>query len=143
MYKWLKNLKRPRQFIKNTMNERQKRICPVKEIPQFSKYKIEVKTAQDRLKVLETFGYDAKANPSRINWSNFSDECCKMAFFKGAFLTCGTINDPNKGYHLELVCNNRQQAAQVQDILTLFDLDAKIVERKKYFVVYLKEIHCC
>ena len=44
-----------------------------------------------------------------------------------------------KGYHLELVCGNRQQAEQLQEVLHLFDLDAKIVVRKKYFVVYIKE----
>ena len=82
------------------------KVCNVK--PKFvkteaGKYKIEVNSTQDRLKVLETFGYDKKSSTSRINWSNFSDECCKIAFLKGAFLTCGTINDPNKGYHLEFV----------------------------------------
>jgi len=54
MYKWLKNLKRPRQFIKKTMNERQKRICPVKEIPQFSKYKIEAKKVSGANKAKES-----------------------------------------------------------------------------------------
>jgi DNA-binding protein WhiA len=49
------------------------------------------------------------------------------------------MSDPNKGYHLELVCNNLHQAQQLQEVLLLFDLDAKIIERKKHYVVYLKE----
>ena len=65
--------------------------------------------------------------------------CCRRAFMRGAFLCIGSMSDPNKGYHLELVCNNQRHAKQIQDVLILFDLDAKIVQRKKYYVVYIKE----
>ena len=45
--------------------------------------------------------------------------CCKRAFIRGAFLASGSISDPEKGYH--------------------FEIDAKIVMRKKSYVVYVKE----
>lgn len=65
--------------------------------------------------------------------------CCRRAFLRGAFLSCGSISDPKKGYHLEFVCNNRPQALQLKEVLAQFTIEAKIVCRKKYFVVYLKE----
>ena len=65
--------------------------------------------------------------------------CCRRAFIRGAFFSCGSISDPTKGYHLEFVCNNRTQAEQLQEIIGQFDIEAKIVCRKKYFVVYVKE----
>ena len=65
--------------------------------------------------------------------------CCRRAFIRGALLSCGSISDPTKGYHLEFVCNNRTQAEQLQEIIGQFDIEAKIVCRKKYFVVYVKE----
>lgn len=65
--------------------------------------------------------------------------CCRRAFIRGAFLSCGSISDPTNGYHLEFVCNNRTQAEQLQEIIGQFDIEAKIVCRKKYFVVYVKE----
>lgn len=65
--------------------------------------------------------------------------CCRRAFIRGAFLSCGSISDPTRGYHLEFVCNNRTQAEQLQEIIGQFDIEAKIVCRKKYFVVYVKE----
>ena len=37
------------------------------------KFKVEVKTKDERLKVLETFGYDKKSGALRLNWSNISD----------------------------------------------------------------------
>ena len=75
----------------------------------------------------------------QINHEIVKQYCCRRAFLRGAFLCIGSISDPKKGYHLELVCNNLRQAEQVRDVLFLFELDAKIVARKKYFVVYLKE----
>ncbi len=65
--------------------------------------------------------------------------CCKRAFIRGSFLASGSISDPNKGYHFEIVCNNLGQAEQLQEVMASFDVDAKIVERKKHYVVYLKE----
>lgn len=68
--------------------------------------------------------------------------CCRRAFLRGAFLCCGSISDPTKGYHLEFVCDNHAQASQLKAVIAAFDIEAKIVPRKKYFVVYLKEGAC-
>lgn len=65
--------------------------------------------------------------------------CCKRAFIRGAFLASGSISDPNKGYHFEIVCNSLEQGQQLQELIMSFGIDAKIVERKKHYVVYLKE----
>lgn len=67
------------------------------------------------------------------------NSCCKRAFLRGAFLAAGSMSDPYKGYHLEIVCQNQQQAGQIQKLLLDFGLDAKQVPRKKYYVVYIKE----
>lgn len=67
------------------------------------------------------------------------NSCCRRAFIRGAFLASGSISDPEKFYHFEIVCAARPKAEQLQAIMTTFDLDAKIVQRKKYYVVYIKE----
>ena len=66
-------------------------------------------------------------------------ECCKRAFLRGTFLAAGSISDPEKGYHLEIVCSTMERAEQIQSIMKEFELDARIVTRKKNQVVYLKE----
>ena len=63
--------------------------------------------------------------------------CCKRAFIRGAFLASGSISDPEKGYHFEIVCSD--QAEQLQELIRSFQIDAKIVLRKKSYVVYVKE----
>lgn len=65
--------------------------------------------------------------------------CCQRAFLRGAFLCIGSLSDPEKGYHLEFVCINEEKAQLLQMILKNFEIDGKIVLRKKYFVVYVKE----
>ena len=66
-------------------------------------------------------------------------DCCKKAFIRGIFLAAGSVNDPNKAYHFEIVVHNKDMAEAVRDIINSFSLDAKVVKRKKYYVVYLKE----
>ena len=65
--------------------------------------------------------------------------CCKRAYIRGAFLASGSISDPEKGYHFEIVCFDEERARQLQDMIRSFDIDAKIVLRKKSYVVYVKE----
>lgn len=65
--------------------------------------------------------------------------CCKRAFIRGAFLASGSMSDPEKAYHFEIVCQDLAKARQLRELITSFGLDAKIVARKKCHVVYLKE----
>ena len=67
------------------------------------------------------------------------NSCCKRAFLRDSFLCIGSISDPNKGYHLEFVCDYENQALRLQEIIESFDIEARIVRRKKYFVLYVKE----
>ena len=65
--------------------------------------------------------------------------CCKKAFLRGLFLKSGSIGDPEKIYHLEIVCETESLAEKVRDLIRRFELSAKTVERKGHYVVYLKE----
>lgn len=65
--------------------------------------------------------------------------CCKRAFIRGAFLAAGSISDPRKAYHMEIVCRTSPQARQLRDVMNTFEAEAKIVERKGHYVVYVKE----
>lgn len=74
-----------------------------------------------------------------VNPLLIKNSCCRRTFLRGAFLCIGSMSDPKKGYHLEFVCENEAHAAQIQQTIWSFDIEAKIVRRKKYHVVYLKE----
>lgn len=74
-----------------------------------------------------------------VNPLIIKNSCCQRAYLRGAFLCIGSMSDPEKGYHLEFVCIHEPQAQQLKEIIKGFGIDAKIVLRKKYHVVYLKE----
>lgn len=65
--------------------------------------------------------------------------CCKRAFIRGAFMASGSMTDPNKAYHFEIVCRTPEQAARLQELMREFETEPKVIERKNYHVVYLKE----
>ena len=65
--------------------------------------------------------------------------CCRRAFIRGAFLAAGSVSDPEKSYHFEIVCAAPEKARQLQELLASYDVDAKTVLRKRHYVVYIKE----
>ena len=65
--------------------------------------------------------------------------CCRRAFLRGAFLAAGSISDPEKFYHFEIACASMEKAGQLKELMATFGIEAKIVLRKKHYVVYIKE----
>lgn len=68
-----------------------------------------------------------------------SERSCRRAFLRGAFLAAGSMSDPEKSYHFEIACATNEKAEQIRQVMQGFSLDAKIVQRKRHYVVYLKE----
>ncbi|MCR4762179.1 MAG: DNA-binding protein WhiA [Lachnospiraceae bacterium] len=65
--------------------------------------------------------------------------CCRRAFLRGAFLCAGTINDPSKSYHLEIVCRNGSLADMVTEVMRREELKVGQTVRNGRYVVYLKD----
>ena len=93
------------------------------------------------IQALHLRGKDAEelAVEAPVNSLLIKNSCCARAYLRGAFLSVGSMSDPEKSYHLEFVCSRRSQAEQLKSIIREFQIEAKIIKRKKYDVVYLKE----
>jgi len=61
------------------------------------------------------------------------------SFIRGAFLGSGSVSNPQKGYHLEIVCRYERFAAIMRDLIADFDINARVSERKQSSVVYIKD----
>ena len=95
---------------------------------------------EDEKRVLDAIKWEpGKGDHFRTDGLLVQKDCCKRAFIRGAFLSAGSISDPTKSYHFEIVCEREEQALQLKELMQDFECDAKIVERKGHFVVYLKE----
>lgn len=65
------------------------------------------------------------------------------AYLKGVFLARGSINDPKTSrYHMEILIENPKEAVFVQKLINIFDLNAKLLNREKGYMVYIKEAEC-
>ncbi|HJC99538.1 DNA-binding protein WhiA [Candidatus Arthromitus sp. SFB-turkey] len=61
------------------------------------------------------------------------------SFIKGVFIGCGSMSNPEKGYHLEFVIQNLNFSIYFRDFLNYHGFNSKIIKRKIYYVVYIKE----
>ncbi|MGN0372119.1 MAG: DNA-binding protein WhiA [Enterocloster sp.] len=107
-------------------------------------YIVAVRDHEDALRVLQAVKLINAQGEVGENFSLMSNvivqnACCRRAFIRGAFLAAGSITDPEKNYHFEIACAAMAKARQLQGIMAAFGIDAKIVLRKKYYVVYVKE----
>lgn len=107
-------------------------------------FDIRLARQNDILKILQATKYmdgDGKLKELKepVNSMLIKNACCQRAFLRGVFMSSGSMSDPEKSYHLEIVCTLESQAEQIRSILHSFELEARIVRRKKYFVVYIKD----
>lgn len=111
---------------------------------QSTSYWLLVKNHEEALRLLQatkllTREGDVQEELSLVRNTVVQQYCCKRAFIKGAFLVSGSISDPEKSYHYEIVCSAKGKAEQLQKIMNSFEIDAKVILRKRSYVVYVKE----
>ncbi len=69
----------------------------------------------------------------------FSRSCCKRAFIRGAYITAGSMSDPEKGYHFEIDTDSKKAVKVISEAIGAFDIEAKTVIRKNRYVIYIKD----
>jgi len=83
----------------------------------------------------EDNGYGQTIDETVIN-----KECCKRSYLRGAFLAGGSINHPHSSsYHLEISCPSLSYANDLMDLMNEFSLKAKVHEKKRGVLVYIKD----
>ncbi|MBN2981494.1 MULTISPECIES: DNA-binding protein WhiA [Cohnella] len=66
--------------------------------------------------------------------------CCKRAYLRGAFLAGGSVNNPEgSSYHLEIASMYEEHCRSLVELANKFQLNARFIERKKGFILYIKE----
>lgn len=78
-------------------------------------------------------------DPAALLETRWKRQDARRAFLREAFVCIGSVSDPEKEYHLEFACDFEQQADQIRRILQMCGISAKIIRRKKYYIVYLKD----
>ena len=116
-----------------------------RQLKKNNNYLIVVNDLDVSKRILIDVGFLDKDNPSifdqryKIDENLISKRCCKRSYIRGAFLGAGSLNNPEKTYHLEFVTNDEGHAEDLSSIVNSFGLNSKIVKRKENHIVYLKE----
>ena len=75
-------------------------------------------------------------------WDNNSalkqDEQIKRITIREAFIKSGSMADPNKEYHLEIIEKSKKKTDELLAILEEFYISAKYIKRPKFYVIYIK-----
>lgn len=94
----------------------------------------------EKLKIIwETYGYDPAYSISHhINYAMLEESCDRHAFLRGAFLAGGSVTDPGKSYHLELVTAHYQVSRELAALMPELGFSPKSTTRKANYITYFK-----
>lgn len=104
-------------------------------------YKVVVVDSDECKQIFEDFGHSKNQVTMRVNRANVSSEEFSSAFIRGAFLSCGSVSDPMKGYHAEFCVPYKNLSLDLCKILseiTECEFSPKTIVRNGNYVVYFK-----
>ena len=90
--------------------------------------------------VFDRFGISSKHSISHhINLAVLEEDNSRISFIRGAFLSGGTVNDPEKSFHLEFSTSHRSVSREAYSILSELGFSPKLSERNNNSLLYFKQ----
>ncbi len=98
-------------------------------------------TNKDKLnRIWNAFGSSIEDSIAHhINFALLEEKHCQLSFLRGAFLAGGSVTNPQKGYHLELVTSHYNVSRELTALLLDLDYRPKDTTRKSNYVTYFKQ----
>ena len=91
--------------------------------------------------VMHAYGFDIRDTLSlHVNLPVVEEDCCKVAFLRGAFLAGGSVTDPIKGYHMEITTTHKSVARETDALIReTLSFAPKTAQRGGGQVLYIKQ----
>lgn len=102
-----------------------------------SLFSFSVPSAHYREKIIYKYRISDRTQIHRIREDIIGNNSV-YAFIAGAFLSCGSVTEPIKEYHLEFAVPFYDLAQDLTKLLVSVGINAKYTERKNMYVIYLK-----
>lgn len=109
-----------------------------KERPAGPVFEFSVKAPTEVERALTLFGHTGREPALRIRPENLKCQQCVQAFLSAAFLCCGTVTDPEKGYNLEFLSTRHYLSQQLEALLAEHEFHPHRALRKGANTVYIK-----
>lgn len=101
-------------------------------------YSLSIDKEIHRFKIIYMFKIKDSSAIHRIEWGIITEK--NICYFTaGAFLSCGSITEPMKEYHLEMVIPYNELMEDIRVVLQSSGINFKTAERKNSYIMYLKE----
>lgn len=98
-----------------------------------SLYTLKIKSGYEQIE--QRFGDFSSISGNAVNGGDEESG----AFLRGVFVSCGSVTDPNKEYHLELVLPENERSGALLDFISEHGMAMKKTVRAKRTVIYVKE----
>ena len=90
--------------------------------------------------IYDVFGLEAATTVAlQVNLGILEEDCCRVAFLRGAFMAGGSVTDPEKRYHLELATSHLRVSREVKHLMEEVGFAPKCVTRAGSHVLYFKQ----
>lgn len=67
------------------------------------------------------------------------DEQLQKAFIRGVFMGAGSLNNPEKEYHLSILISNEEHVNLLKEFINKYNIDFKSLNNNKTFCLYIKD----
>ncbi|MBQ7504189.1 MAG: DNA-binding protein WhiA [Ruminococcus sp.] len=104
-------------------------------------YKIMMIVPDECAAVYEFFGHNHFDINLKINRANLENDDLYIAFLRGVFMSCGSVTDPKKGYHLEMMVRHKTLSDNLLHFIgeiEVFSINPRVTPRKGNYLVYIK-----
>lgn len=97
-------------------------------------------TEKEKLdRIFSVFGYEREnILAHHINYGVIEEDCCRQSFIRGAFLAGGSVTNPGKQYHLELVTDHYNVSRETISLLLDLGFSPKTTSRGGNYIIYFK-----
>lgn len=105
-------------------------------------YTITVVDSSDCKRIYEFYGHDDRNITLRVNRANITEPESERAFMRGVFLSCGSVTNPDKGYHLELCLSHKNLCLDICKLISEIDelsVNMKNINRNGSYIAYVKD----
>ena len=97
-------------------------------------------SSRDKLDtVFSAYGQEHPSMALHVNFAVVENDCCRQSFVRGAFLAGGSVTDPDKRYHLELVTGHLKVSDETRSLLQELGFDLMDAHRGGSRILYLKQ----
>lgn len=104
-------------------------------------FTLSIPDKNDCARLFDMFGHASDEISLRINRANLEEEESTAAFLRGVFLVCGSVNSPEKDYHLEFTVPYKNLATDLARLISeveVISFEPNIISRKGSYAVYIK-----